>query len=230
MSIKVLIVEDEPAISDMVKFSLSKSGYECFVAEDADQARQCLYDVLPDIVLLDWMLPGMSGIEFARYLKRFEETRRVPIIMLTARGEEEDKVLGLSSGVDDYVTKPYSLRELMERIKAVLRRSHQHALEDVIAIGRLSMDTQSHRVTVDGEDLTLGPKEYQLLHFFMKHHEQVCSRTKLLDNVWGSNTYVEARTVDVHVLRLRKILSNFGYDKLIQTVRGYGYRFSEKGI
>ncbi len=228
MSIKILIVEDDIDISDMLVHALTWADYECIVAADTDQAQLRLYNALPDIVLLDWMLPGMSGIEFVRLMKKREEMSQVPIIMLTAKGEEEDKVLALSQGVDDYVTKPFSPRELIERIKAVLRRTSPHVVETVITVAGLSMDTAAYRVVINGNTISLGPKEYQLLHFFITHLERVYSRTQLLDHVWGINAYVEERTVDVHVRRLRKALSDYGYDRFIQTVRGAGYRFSPK--
>jgi len=228
MTGNILIVEDEPAISEMLKFSLSQAGYHCVVVEDAEQAQTELFESIPDIVLLDWMLPGMSGIELANYMKKNDATAKVPIIMLTARGEEKDKILGLSSGVDDYITKPFSKRELLARIKAVLRRTAPHTVGDVIEINGLRLDIAAHRVIVQDKCIDIGPKEYQLLLFFMSHPERVYSRIQLLNRVWGSNVYVEERTVDVHVRRLRKALSEYHYDRFIQTVRGSGYRFSTK--
>lgn len=227
MSVKrILIVEDEQPIREMVVFSLTGSGFEVDEAADARQAQACIAECLPDLILLDWMLPGMSGIDFARRLKREDLTRELPIIMLTARAEEEDKVQGLESGADDYITKPFSPRELVARIRAVLRRGNPAAEDETLRANELSVDLASHRVSIGEALLDLGPTEYRLLEFFMSHPERVYSRGQLLDRVWGSNVYVEERTVDVHIRRLRKVLEPFGYDALIQTVRGAGYRFS----
>ena len=227
MSVKrILIVEDEQPIREMVVFSLTGSGFEVDEAADARQAQACIAECLPDLILLDWMLPGMSGIDFARRLKREDLTRDLPIIMLTARAEEEDKVQGLESGADDYITKPFSPRELVARIRAVLRRGNPAAEDETLRANELSVDLASHRVSIGDALLDLGPTEYRLLEFFMSHPERVYSRGQLLDRVWGSNVYVEERTVDVHIRRLRKVLEPFGYDALIQTVRGAGYRFS----
>jgi two-component system phosphate regulon response regulator PhoB len=184
---------------------------------------------LPDLILLDWMLPNLSGIEYARQLKKAEYTRGVPIIILTARGEEEDKVRGLEVGADDYVTKPFSPRELLARIKAVLRRSAPQATDEAIELRGLALDPASHRVIAQGQPLDMGPTEFRLLHFFMTHPERVYSRRQLLDMIWGVNAYVEERTVDVHIRRLRKVLEPFGYDEVIETVRGVGYRLSRQG-
>ena len=223
---KILVVEDEQAIRDMVGFALSRAGFELIEAEDAREAQDRLEEGLPDMILLDWMLPGMSGIELARRLKRDDYTREVPIIMLTARGEEDDRVGGLEAGADDYVTKPFSPRELIARIKAVMRRAQPESGEEALRVESLMLDPASHRVSVADESLEMGPTEFRLLHFFMTHPERVYSRSQLLDCVWGRNAYVEERTVDVHILRLRKVLSRFGYDRFVQTVRGAGYRFS----
>ncbi|HCV01685.1 MAG TPA: phosphate regulon transcriptional regulatory protein PhoB, partial [Pseudoalteromonas sp.] len=182
----------------------------------------------PDMVLLDWMLPGGSGIQIAKKFKQNEYTRQIPIIMLTARGEEEDKVRGLEVGADDYVTKPFSPKELMARIKAVIRRVSPTSLEEAIEVHGLRLDPISHRVTSEGSELDMGPTEFRLLHFFMTHPERVYSREQLLDHVWGTNVYVEDRTVDVHIRRLRKAIAPLGHDRLVQTVRGAGYRFSSK--
>ncbi|MDD3516874.1 MAG: phosphate regulon transcriptional regulator PhoB [Chromatiales bacterium] len=225
----ILIVEDEAAIREMVGFALQRAGFEMDEAADAAEAQNRLAGRLPDLILLDWMLPGTSGIDLARRLKRDEYTKDVPIIMLTARGEEDDKVGGLEAGVDDYVTKPFSPRELVARIKAVMRRSVPESEDEPITINGLTLDPASHRVAVDDAPLEMGPTEFRLLHFFMTHPERVYSRSQLLDRVWGRNTYVEERTVDVHILRLRKALTPSGYDRLVQTVRGAGYRFSERG-
>ncbi|OOZ39693.1 phosphate regulon transcriptional regulatory protein PhoB [Solemya pervernicosa gill symbiont] len=224
----ILVVEDETAIREMVADTLIRNGYECSEAGDAEQAVAMIADRMPDLVLLDWMMPGMSGIEMSRRLKRDDATRELPIILLTARGEEEDKVSGLESGADDYVTKPFSTRELLARIKAVLRRVGTHEDEALIVVDGLELDPVAQRVSVNAAPLTLGPTEYRLLHFFMSHPERVYSRSQLLDRVWGGNVYIEERTVDVHIRRLRKVLEPGGYDRLIQTVRGSGYRFSNK--
>lgn len=222
----ILIVEDEQAIREMVSFALGRAGFELEEAADAVEAQERLAERLPDLILLDWMLPGISGIDLARRLKRDEYTRDVPVIMLTARGEEDDKVGGLEAGADDYVTKPFSPRELVARIKAVLRRAHPEAEDSPIVVDELKLDPGSHRVSAKGDALDMGPTEFRLLRFFMLHPERVYSRSQLLDRVWGRNTYVEERTVDVHILRLRKVLSGHGYDRFVQTVRGAGYRFS----
>ncbi len=222
----ILIVEDEAAIREMVRFALGKSGFNLIEASDTDEAQERLADDLPDLILLDWMLPGMSGIDLARRLKRDEYTRSVPIIMLTARSEEDDRVGGLDAGADDYVTKPFSPRELVARIKAVLRRSSPEGDGDLLEADGLQLDTLSHRVSIDGSALDMGPTEYRLLKHFMSNAERVFSRGQLLDAVWGRNSFVEERTVDVHILRLRKALGQYGRDRLVQTVRGAGYRFS----
>lgn len=224
----ILIVEDEKPIREMVAFALGRAGYDLVEAGDVSEAFEQLSHKLPDLVLLDWMLPGASGIEFARRMKRDELTRDVPIVMLTARGEEEDKVSGLEAGADDYITKPFSPRELMARIKAVLRRASPDGEGGVIEVAGLRLDSESHRVTGGSVDIEIGPTEFRLLTFFMTHPERVFSRTQLLDRIWGRNAYVEERTVDVHILRLRKALMPSGFDALIQTVRGVGYRLSSK--
>ncbi|MBK1692684.1 phosphate regulon transcriptional regulator PhoB [Ectothiorhodospira mobilis] len=224
----ILVVEDEPAIREMVGFALARAGFRMEEAGDAQEAHARLAEQLPDLVVVDWMLPGVSGIELARRLKREEYTGEVPIIMLTARGEEDDKVGALEAGVDDYITKPFSPRELVARIKAVLRRSVQEEHAKPITVESLTLDPSSHRVTVGEQPLEVGPTEFRLLHFFMTHPERVYSRAQLLDRVWGRNTYVEERTVDVHILRLRKALQPSGCDRYVQTVRGAGYRFSQR--
>ncbi len=226
MAAHILVVEDEKPIREMIAFGLRRSGYEVSEAEDTGKARACIADRRPDLILVDWMLPDMSGLELTRLLKRDKETREVPVIMLTARADEHDKVAGLDSGADDYVTKPFSPRELIARIAAVLRRVAPASAEEVIDINGLKLDGSSHRVTVADRVVTLGPTEYRLLSFFMTHPERVYTRSQLLDRVWGGNVYVEERTVDVHIRRLRKALEEFAVDHYIQTVRGAGYRFS----
>jgi two-component system phosphate regulon response regulator PhoB len=225
---QILIVEDEKPIREMIAFGLRRAGFDVLEAEDCKAARARIADKRPDLLLVDWMLPDMSGLELTRSLKRDKDTRDVPVIMLTARADEQDKVSGLEGGADDYVTKPFSPRELLARINAVLRRTLPNGTEERIAIDGLVLDGASHRVTVGEQTVGLGPTEYRLLSFFMTHPERVYSRNQLLDRVWGGNVYVEERTVDVHIRRLRKALSAFGYDKFIQTVRGAGYRFSER--
>jgi two-component system phosphate regulon response regulator PhoB len=228
MRAKILVVDDEAAIRQMVCLALSQANYECQEAADAAEAQTKILADKPDLILLDWMLPGVSGVEYSRRLRREKLTRDIPVIMLTARTEEEDKVTGLDSGADDYITKPFSTREMLSRIKALLRRTAPHAAESRTEIGGLVLDPVTHRVTAQGQHLELGPTEFRLLHFFMTHPERVHSRERLLDSVWGSNVYVEERTVDVHIRRLRKILAPTGHDRLIQTVRGAGYRLSAR--
>lgn len=226
MQTRILIVEDEAAIRDMLAFALRKADMFSVMACDADEALLAIADAMPDLVLLDWMLPGISGMDLARRLRKDEHTRDLPIIMLTARDEEIDRVTGFEVGVDDYVGKPFSTLELIARIKAVLRRSRGESSDGVIHKDRLHLDCQAHRVLVDDEQLHLGPTEYRLLHFLMIHSERVYSRDQLLDHVWGSSVYVEDRTVDVSIRRLRKALEPWELDTMIQTVRGAGYRFS----
>ena len=228
MAKRILLVEDEAPIRDMLKFVLEQSGYDTVEAEDFNVALERIVEPYPDLILLDWMLPGGSGVQLAKKLKSHEYTRDIPIIMLTARGEEEDKVRGLEAGADDYVTKPFSPKELIARVKAVIRRVTPTSSEDAIEYQGLKLDPVSHRVTANDTPLDMGPTEFKLLHFFMTHAERVYSREQLLDNVWGTNVYVEDRTVDVHIRRLRKAISEFGHDNMIQTVRGAGYRFSTK--
>ncbi|RYV01049.1 phosphate regulon transcriptional regulatory protein PhoB [Shewanella sp. OPT22] len=228
MTARILIVEDELAIREMLTFVLEQHGFTTISAEDYDSAVSSIQEPYPDLVLLDWMFPGGSGIQFAKHLKQDEFTRQTPIIMLTARGEEEDKVKGLEVGADDYITKPFSPKELVARIKAVLRRTAPTRLEESIDVQGLMLDPISHRVSVGEQVLDMGPTEFRLLHFFMTHPERVYSREQLLDNVWGTNVYVEDRTVDVHIRRLRKAVEPSGHDRLIQTVRGAGYRFSAR--
>jgi two-component system phosphate regulon response regulator PhoB len=223
---RILIVEDEQAIREMVCLALSQGGYDCLEAADANEAQQRILAGLPDLILLDWMLPGMSGIDYARKLRRDKLTQGVPVIMLTARSQEEDKVRGLDTGADDYITKPFSTRELLARIKALLRRSAPQATDEPVEVRGLALDPVTHRVQAGDIKLELGPMEFRLLHFFMTHPERVHSRERILDSVWGNNVYVEERTVDVHIRRLRKALTPSGHDRLIQTVRGAGYRLS----
>lgn len=225
---QVLIVEDERPIREMIAFGLKRAGFEVREAEDCRSARAALADKRPDVVIIDWMLPDMSGLELARSLKRDRDTRELAIIMLTARAEEGDKVAGLEGGADDYITKPFSPRELVARINAVLRRSAPYNGEERIEFEGLALDQASHRVMVGDKTVPLGPTEYRLLEFFMTHPERVYKRDQLLDRVWGGNVYVEERTIDVHIRRLRKALEEFGYDRFIQTVRGSGYRFSAR--
>ncbi|MBP7392824.1 MAG: phosphate regulon transcriptional regulator PhoB [Zoogloea sp.] len=226
MPATILLVEDEPAIQELISANLMRAGHHVLRAGDAETAQRIVREALPDLILLDWMLPGMSGVEFARRLRSEERTRAIPLIMLTARGEEQDKVMGLESGADDYVTKPFSPRELVARIKAVLRRRAPETTEDTVSAGDLSLDPATHRLTAGGKPVTLGPTEFRLLHFLMTHPERVHSRAQLLDQVWGDHVFVEERTVDVHIRRLRCALEPSLHDGLVQTVRGSGYRFS----
>jgi two-component system phosphate regulon response regulator PhoB len=228
MSKRILLVEDEAPIREMVKIVLEQNGFETIEAEDYDIALEKIGEPYPDLILLDWMLPGGSGVQLAKKLKQLEFVKDIPIIMLTARGEEEDKVRGLDAGADDYVTKPFSPKELIARIKAVIRRATPMSNDDLIEFNGLSLDPVSHRVTINGTPVDMGPTEFKLLHFFMTHTERVFSREQLLNNVWGTNVYVEDRTVDVHIRRLRKAISLSNHDDMIQTVRGAGYRFSVK--
>lgn len=228
MNTTILVVEDEPAIQELVAVNLSFAGHKVLRADDAEQARILIDAELPDLILLDWMLPGMSGPALAKLLRQDDRTRNVPIIMLTAKSSEQDKVDGLELGADDYITKPFSPKELMARIKAVLRRRAPQLTDDVVKIGTLELDPTTHRVTGDGDTLSTGPTEFRLLHFFMTHPERVFSRAQLLDRVWGDHVFVEERTVDVHIRRLRKALESTGHDRHIETVRGAGYRFTAK--
>ncbi len=225
---RILVVEDEPSIRDMLRFALERAQFSVVEAGDAQAARVQIADARPDLILMDWMLPGVSGVELARELKSAPDTRDLPIIMVTARTEEEDRVRGLNIGADDYVTKPFSFPELIARIKAVLRRTLPGGETEKLSVGGLEVDGASQRVTAKGEPVRLGPTEYRLLHFFLSHPDRVYSREQVLDRVWGRTVYVEERTVDVHIRRLRKALEPSGCDGMIQTVRGSGYRFSEK--
>ncbi len=224
---KILIVDDEAPIREMIAVALEMAGYECLEAANSQEALAIIVDRQPDLLLLDWMLPGSTGIELARRLKRDELTADIPIIMLTAKGEEDNKIQGLEVGADDYITKPFSPRELVARLKAVLRRAGPADSESPLEIDGLLLDPLSHRVTIDGAPADMGPTEYRLLQFFMTHQERAYTRGQLLDQVWGGNVYVEERTVDVHIRRLRIALGKT-YENLVQTVRGTGYRFSTK--
>lgn len=226
MTANILIVEDEPAIQELLAFNVSQCGFRAIQALDVASATKQISQILPDLVLLDWMLPDTTGIEFARRLRADQRTRNIPIIMLTARTEERDKVMGLESGADDYITKPFSPRELMARIRAVLRRRMPEISEETVSAAGLELSPTTHRVSAKGITLELGPTEFRILHFFMTHAERVYSRTQLLDQVWGDHVFVEERTVDVHIRRLRQALEPSGLDNLVQTVRGSGYRFS----
>jgi two-component system phosphate regulon response regulator PhoB len=226
MPAQILVVEDESAIQELIALNLEQAGQVPILAASAEEAWTRIQSALPDLVLLDWMLPGQSGIEFARRLRSEARTKTLPIIMLTARGEEEDKLRGLDTGADDYITKPFSTKELQARIKAVLRRRAPEITDDAIEYHGLKLDPASHRITGKGKDLQMGPTEFRLLHFFMTHPERVYSRTQLLDHVWGDHVFIEERTVDVHIRRLRAALERAALETYIQTIRGAGYRFS----
>jgi two-component system phosphate regulon response regulator PhoB len=228
MKANVLIVEDESPILELLALNISQAGYNPLRAISAEHAEKLINEALPDIILLDWMLPGMSGIDFAKKLRSNALTKSIPIIMLTARSDELDKVKGLEVGADDYITKPFSPRELNARIKAVLRRKAPELTEDLLEINGLKLDPISHRVSGNNKPLEMGPTEFRLLHFFMSNPERVYSRSQLLDKVWGSQIFIEDRTVDVHIRRLRNILTQSQHEGLIQTVRGSGYRLSTK--
>ncbi|MEW8507413.1 MAG: phosphate regulon transcriptional regulator PhoB [Candidatus Thiodiazotropha sp.] len=225
---RILAVDDEPAVGEMLRFILEQDGFQADFVEDASQAISQIRKSKPDLILLDWMLPGMSGLELAGRLKKDRDTAGIPIIMLTAKGEEDDKVRGLDIGAEDYVTKPFSARELLARIRSILRRVSPLLAGDQLECGGLILDPVSHRITSEGDGVELGPTEFRLLHFFMTHRERVFTRGQLLDQVWGTNVYIEERTVDVHIRRLRKALEPTGKHTLLQTVRGAGYRFSDK--
>jgi len=226
MTPSVLVVEDEPAIQELLRVNLVDAGYEVRAAVDAESAQRALKDALPTLLLLDWMLPGKSGLALAKELRGDTRTRELPIIMLTARTDEADKVAGLEAWVDDYVTKPFSPRELKARIRAVLRRRSPESAQEPLTAGRLRLDPATHRVTFDGNAVALGPTEFRLLRFLLARPERVHSRAQLLDQVWGDHVYIEERTVDVHIRRLRVALEPFGQEALIETVRGSGYRLS----
>lgn len=225
---KILVVDDESAIRDMLRVALEMADHEVLEAANAQEAHSLVIDQRPDLVLLDWMMPGTSGLELARRLKRDEVTADLPIIMLTAKGEEDNKIQGLDVGADDYITKPFSPRELLARLKAVLRRTDPPGAATPIQVQGLCLDPVSHRITIHDQPIDMGPTEYRLLEFFLTHQERAYTRGQLLDHVWGGNVYLEERTVDVHIRRLRKALTVDGHEELIQTVRGTGYRFSTR--
>ena len=222
----ILLVDDEMAIRTMLCVALEAAGYNVLQAENAQQAHAVIIDRSPDLVLLDWMMPGTTGLELLRRLKRDELTEKTPVIMLTAKAEEDSKISGLDAGADDYIAKPFSPRELISRVKAVLRRIGRDELKAPICVGEMVFDPVGHRVTIANDPIDLGPTEYRLLQFFLTHQERVYSRDQILDYVWGGNVYLDERTVDVHIRRLRKAISVAGHENYVQTVRGAGYRFS----
>ncbi|MEQ1622199.1 MAG: phosphate regulon transcriptional regulator PhoB [Methylococcales bacterium] len=225
-SFTILVVEDEEAIRSMLVMVLEQAGFNAIAAGDAQVAQSVLDDTVPDLIILDWMLPGISGVEWARRLKKESVYQDIPIILLTARGEEEDKIRGLEVGADDYMTKPFSPKELVARIRAVLRRTSKLQGDGSITLGDLVLDSEQHRLSIADKLLDVSPTEFRLMQFFMTHPDKVFNRTQLLDQVWGRSVYIEERTVDVHIRRLRKILGEYGREDLVQTVRGFGYRFS----
>ncbi len=225
----ILVVDDEPAIRQTLAFTLASEGHCCFEAADANEASIICTTSHPDLILLDWMLPGISGVDFARRLKRDPATRHIPVIMVSAKGEETDKVRALDTGADDYITKPFSTKELLARIRAVIRRSVSNDAEcEIVELAGVRIDAQTHQVTINRKIVDPSPTEFKLLHFLAVNADRVHTRSQLLDGVWGNDVYVDERTVDVHIRRLRKLLEPHGSDKLLQTVRGVGYRFSEK--
>ena len=226
MGRSILLVEDEAAIREMVRHALSRAGFDTRTVADAAHADREIERCRPDLILLDWMLPGISGLEYARRLRRDDATRNIPLIMLTAKGEEGDRLSGFEAGADDYVVKPFSVKELVARIGAVLKRSTPAGDDDPLEVDGLRLDPSSHRITCRGESIRTGPTEFRLLRFFMSHPERVFTRSQLLDRVWGRDVYIEERTVDVHIRRLRKALAGHGFDRFVQTVHGTGYRFS----
>lgn len=220
----ILVIDDEPAIRDMLQIALDAAGFKVGLAEDAKQAYPIIIDTPPDLILLDWMMPGTSGIELLRRLRRDEIN--VPVIMLTAKVEEASKIAGLDSGADDYIAKPFSPRELVSRVKAILRRTSEESMKEVIFAGALKLNQLNRRVNIGDTLVSLGPTEYKLLQFFLTHQDRVYTRDQILDNVWGRNVYLDERTVDVHIRRLRRAISIAGHENYVQTVRGAGYRFS----
>ena len=225
---RVLVVEDEPAIAELIAVNLRHGGFMPVVALDGNAAQKELDAVLPDVILLDWMLPGQSGVTMARQWRKNARTKSIPILMLTARGDESDKIAGLDAGADDYITKPFSIQELLARLRAVLRRRSPETLNDSVTVGAFILDTATHRITFEGQELKLGPTEFKLLHFLMKHVERVHSRGTLLDKVWGDHVFIEERTVDVHVKRLREALGAAAF--MVETVRGSGYRLTAQSV
>lgn len=228
MRASILVVEDEPAIQELIAVNLSLSGHDVVRANDAESALTMVGEILPDLMLVDWMLPGQSGVNLIRGLRSQQRTRDLPIIMLTARGEQHDKILGLESGADDYMTKPFSPRELLARIQALLRRRAPHSTLDVIEVSGVRLDPAAQRVTIGSKQIPLGPTEFKLLHYFMNHPDRIHTRAALLDQIWGHGTFVEERTVDTHIGRLRSALELTGHDTMIETIRGSGYRFAER--
>jgi len=227
MAANILIVEDESSILELISLNLHQAGFNPIRAISAEYAENILNETIPDLIVLDWMLPGMNGIDFAKRLRSNSATKLIPIIMLTAKSDEDNKVEGLSVGADDYLTKPFSPRELVARIKALIRRRSPELLNDPIMSEGIALDPKSHRVKVDNKYINIGPTEFKLLHFFMKNNNHVYSRNQILDKIWGNKSEIDDRTVDVHIKRLREVLKQSGYDKLIQTVRGAGYRLSD---
>ncbi len=225
MSGAILVVEDEPAIQELIAVNLEHAGHRVLRAANVPEAQALVREVLPDLVLLDWMLPGTPGLNFARQLRADQRTKDIPIIMLTARAQEQDMIAGLEGGADDYVTKPFSPRELLARIKAVMRRRAPQLTDEIVEIAGLKLDPAAHRVSSADASIELGPTEFRMLHFFMTHTERVYSRAQLLDKVWGDHVFVGGRTVDVHIRRLRQALEATGHDRLVETVRGTGYLF-----
>lgn len=225
---RILVVEDESAIAELIGLNLRHAGYEVTIAASADQARHEVDGVLPDLVVLDWMLPGQTGLALAKSWRGHQRTRELPIIMLTARAQEADKIAGLDAGADDYLVKPFSTNELLARIRAVLRRMAPEALDSAVEIAGLTLDPATRRVTRNEHEVRVGPTEFRLLHFFMTHPERVHSRAQLLDRVWGDHVYIEERTVDVHIKRLREALEPVNCSRMIETVRGAGYRLSRQ--
>jgi two-component system phosphate regulon response regulator PhoB len=228
MAANILIVEDESSILELISLNLHQAGFNPIRAISAEYANNLVKETIPDLIVLDWMLPGMDGIEFAKRLRANSETKNIPIIMLTAKSDEDNKIKGLDVGSDDYLTKPFSPRELIARIKALLRRRSPELINEPITIDGLVLDPNSHKIQANNKNINIGPTEFKLLHFFMKNTDRVYSRNQILDKVWGNNSVIDDRTVDVHIKRLRKSLNHSGYDKLIQTVHGTGYRFSKE--
>ena len=223
----ILIVEDESAITELIDLTLKRNGHQTICAASAEEAIRLIEHALPNLALIDWMLPGTSGIELIKRLRANKRTQLIPVIMLTAKADEADKLAGLDIGADDYITKPFSPKELIARIKAVLRRRAPQLTDDIVETNGLQVDPATHRVTLNGETVSMGPSEFRLLHFFMTHPERVYTRVQLLDQVWGDHTFIEERTVDVHIRRLRQVLEGSGHDDYIQTIRSVGYRFSK---